>query len=192
MFLTSKLEVPTLNKIWSFLLLANSKKWVKSLQNFNFNFDRRKTLRKSTITFNSRIVDRHIEFPYCMLLFDKSNKQPAKLEAAVTWSKSNLNIINICEEMYHQFSGYVCNQCLSPLTLWVRTPLRRGVLDTTLCEKGCQWLVTGRWFSLGTPVSSTNLTDRHDITEISVESGVNHQQTNHNIYSVESIRVFIK
>jgi hypothetical protein len=103
MFLTSKLEVPTLNKIWSFLLLATSKKWVKSLQNFNFNFDRRKTLRKLTITFNSRIVDRHIEFPYCMLLFDKSNKQPAKLEAAVTWSKSNLNIINICEEKYHQF-----------------------------------------------------------------------------------------
>ena len=31
----------------------------------------------------------------------------------------------------------------------------RGVLDTTLCDKVCQWLATGRWFSLGTPVSST-------------------------------------
>ena len=30
---------------------------------------------------------------------------------------------------------------------------RRGVLDTTLCDKVCQWLATGRWFSLGTPVS---------------------------------------
>jgi hypothetical protein len=29
-----------------------------------------------------------------------------------------------------------------------------------------QWLATGRWFSPGTPVSSTNKTDRHDITEI--------------------------
>jgi hypothetical protein len=29
--------------------------------------------------------------------------------------------------------------------------------------------VTGRWFSLGTPVSSTNKTDRHDITEISLK-----------------------
>jgi len=28
--------------------------------------------------------------------------------------------------------------CLSPLTLWVRTPLRRGVLDTILCDKVCQ------------------------------------------------------
>jgi hypothetical protein len=29
-----------------------------------------------------------------------------------------------------------------------------------------QLFATGRWFSLGTPVSSTNKTDRHDITEI--------------------------
>jgi hypothetical protein len=27
-------------------------------------------------------------------------------------------------------------------------------------------IVTGRWFSPGAPVSSTNKTDRHDITEI--------------------------
>jgi hypothetical protein len=33
-------------------------------------------------------------------------------------------------------------------------------------DKICQWLVTGRWFSPCTPVSSTNKTDRHDITEI--------------------------
>ena len=26
----------------------------------------------------------------------------------------------------------------------------RGVLDTTLCDKVCQWLATGRWFSTGT------------------------------------------
>jgi hypothetical protein len=27
--------------------------------------------------------------------------------------------------------NYLCNRCLSPLTLWVRTPLSRGVLDTS-------------------------------------------------------------
>ena len=32
--------------------------------------------------------------------------------------------------------------------------------------KFCQWLAKGRWFSPGPPVSSTNKTDRHDITEI--------------------------
>jgi hypothetical protein len=62
--------------------------------------------------------------------------------------------------------NYLCNRCLSPLTFWVRIPLRWGVLDTTLCDKVCQWIATGRWFSLGTPVSSTNKTDRHDINEI--------------------------
>ena len=61
---------------------------------------------------------------------------------------------------------YLCNQCQSPLTLWVQILLRRGVLDTTLCDKVCQWFASGRWFSPGTQVSSTNKTDHHDITEI--------------------------
>jgi hypothetical protein len=37
---------------------------------------------------------------------------------------------------------------------------------TTLCDKVCQRLATGRRFSLGPPVSSTNSTDRHDMAEI--------------------------
>ena len=45
----------------------------------------------------------------------------------------------------------------------------RGVLDTTLCDKVCQWLAAGLWFSPGTPVSSTNKTDHHDIAEILVK-----------------------
>ena len=36
----------------------------------------------------------------------------------------------------------------------------------TLFDKVYQRLATGRWFFLDTPVSSTNTTDRHDITEI--------------------------
>ena len=51
-------------------------------------------------------------------------------------------------------------------TLWVRIPLRKGALDTTFCDKVYQWLATGQWFSPGTPVSSINKTDRHDIAEI--------------------------
>ena len=49
----------------------------------------------------------------------------------------------------------------------------RGVLDTTLCDKVCQWLVTGRWFSSGTPVSSTNKTNHHDITKILLKVALN-------------------
>ena len=62
--------------------------------------------------------------------------------------------------------NYVYNRCLSQLTLWVRIPLRRGVLDTVFCDKVCQWLAAGQWFSPGTSVSSTNKSDPHDITEI--------------------------
>ena len=39
---------------------------------------------------------------------------------------------------------YLCNQCLSPLTLWVWIPLR-CVLDTTLCDKVYQWHLAGQW-----------------------------------------------
>ena len=44
---------------------------------------------------------------------------------------------------------------LSPLKLWVWIPLILGVLDTTLCDKVCQLLASGRWISSGTPISST-------------------------------------
>jgi hypothetical protein len=76
--------------------------------------------------------------------------------------------------------NYLCNQCLSPRTLWVRTLLRRGVLDTTLCDKVCQWLAAGQWFSPGTAVSSTNKTDRQDITEILLKMALNTITITHN------------
>jgi hypothetical protein len=47
------------------------------------------------------------------------------------------------------------------------------VLDPTLFDKVCQWLVSGWWFSLGTPVSSNNKTDHHDITEILLKVALN-------------------
>jgi hypothetical protein len=68
--------------------------------------------------------------------------------------------------------NYLCNQYLLPLT-WVRILSRRGVLDTKLCNKVCQWLSAGTWFSPGALVSSTNKTDRHDITEILLKVALN-------------------
>ena len=48
--------------------------------------------------------------------------------------------------------------------LWVRISIRARC--TTLCDKVCQFLATGRWFYPGPPFSSTNKIDCHDITEI--------------------------
>ena len=45
--------------------------------------------------------------------------------------------------------------------------------DITLCDKVCQWIATGQWFSLGTLAASTNKTDRHDITEILMKVALN-------------------
>ena len=62
-----------------------------------------------------------------------------------------------------------------PITtkFWVRIPLMRSVLDSTVYDQVCQWLATGRWLSPGTPMSSPNNTDRHDITEILLKVALN-------------------
>ena len=72
---------------------------------------------------------------------------------------------------------YLCNQCLSPLKLWVRAHSGWDVLDTTLCDKVYQWLATGRLFSSGTPVSSTNKTwNPLQYNWNIIESGVKHNK----------------
>ena len=38
-------------------------------------------------------------------------------------------------------------------------------METTLCDKVCEWLATDRCFFPGTPASFTNKTDSNDITE---------------------------
>ena len=63
--------------------------------------------------------------------------------------------------VYHHYS---CE--FEPRSWW-------GVFDTKLCDKVCQWLALCRWFSPGTPVSSTNRPDRHDVTEILLDMALN-------------------
>ena len=66
-------------------------------------------------------------------------------------------------------------QSLSPI--WrVFTPVfvnhkEGGTRLAAASDKVCQLLAHGRWFSLGTPASSTTKTGRHDIAENIVESG---------------------
>ena len=69
--------------------------------------------------------------------------------------------------------NYLCNQFLSPQTLWVRILLMARCTRYNTSEKVCQWLATDQWFSLGTPVSFTNKTDRHNITDILLQVALN-------------------
>jgi len=41
--------------------------------------------------------------------------------------------------VWYWIYNYIYNQCLLLLKLWVQILLRRGELDTTLCDKVCQW-----------------------------------------------------
>ena len=84
------------------------------------------------------------------------------------------NIIKILVLLFKsQLPIYIClnlnlqlpMQSLSIITDVVSSNLIR-VRCTTLCDKVCQWLATALCFFPGPPVSSTNKTDRHDITEI--------------------------
>ena len=56
--------------------------------------------------------------------------------------------------------NYMCKRCISPLKLWVWILLMARCTQYNKCHAADQW------FSPGTKVSSTNKTDRHDITEI--------------------------
>ena len=64
--------------------------------------------------------------------------------------------------------NYLCNQCPSPLKLWVLT-----LFMARCTQYNIMWLATGQWFSPGTPVSSTNKTDGHDKTEILLKATFN-------------------
>ena len=99
--------------------------------------------------------------------------------------------------------NYIWNKCISPLKLWVRISIRRGVqnymkfvndlqqiggflrvlrfpppikLTATMWLKYC----CNRWFSSCPPVSSTNKTDCHDIDEILLKvASITIKQTYH-------------
>jgi hypothetical protein len=83
----------------------------------------------------------------------------------ISWANSNWCqvssscVVNVCAKF---FSGYLLS------ILW--KTLYSGVLahdEVYLIQhyinKVCPWLATGRWFTPGTPISSNNKTDRHDI-----------------------------
>jgi hypothetical protein len=78
--------------------------------------------------------------------------------------------------------NYLNNQCLSPLMLWVRISIRARC--TTLYDKVCRWLATGRCFFPGSPVSSTNNTDRHDIAEILLKVALNTIKPNSYLFNI--------
>jgi hypothetical protein len=72
-------------------------------------------------------------------------------------------------QAYHQYS--VGSHTLCKLQKRVHSTLNAS-------DKVFQLLAHGRWFSPGTPVSSTAKTGRHEIAEILLEVALKHQKSN--------------
>jgi len=76
------------------------------------------------------------------------------------------------------------NNSYKPITntAWVRArlcKLQKGCTRLAAAsDKVYQLLAHGRWFSPGTPASSTNKTGRHDIAEILLKVALKHQKSN--------------
>ena len=78
----------------------------------------------------------------------------------------------------------------SPSPIWrVFTPgfvnYKKGCTRlAAVSDKVYQLLAHGRWFSPGTPASSTTKTRRHDIAEILLKVALKHQKSNQSIGGV--------
>jgi hypothetical protein len=86
--------------------------------------------------------------------------------AAAWWFSLGTPVSFMNKTDCHDITEILLKVALATLTL---TP-RRGVLDTTLFDKVCQWLTAGWRFS---PVSSTNKTDHFAIAEILLKVALN-------------------
>ena len=63
---------------------------------------------------------------------------------------------------------------MQSMTITTKVVSSKHALDTILCNKVCQLLAAGMWFSPCTPVSSTHKTDHHGKTEIMLKVAFKH------------------
>jgi hypothetical protein len=113
------------------------------------------------VTKNKEPKQKHAKLIYCILFTWKRNKQLSDyllllIPYFAFWHIRTV-VVRFNEKKIQSFKNIYVFFILS----WIL--FRRGVLDTTVCDKACQWLAEGRRFS---PVSSTIKTDHHDIAEI--------------------------
>ena len=69
--------------------------------------------------------------------------------------------------------GFTATYAISAYHHWCcEFPISIRGRCTTLCDKVCQWLATGWWFSPDPSVSSTNKTDHHDMTDTTAQNHI--------------------
>ena len=103
------------------------------------------------------------------------------------WEGINFNRRSFQMSMYYRTFGPIYILKSSVLLAFL------SVLTDGPTVFGKSGLATGQWFSLGTPVSSTNKTDRHNIAEILLKVVINTiKQTKRNpyLYSKKTVKSY--
>jgi hypothetical protein len=91
------------------------------------------------------------------------------------WLNELVRWIQQLIQTYHQYGAWLCK-------------LQKGCTrPAAASDKVYQFLSHGRWFSPGTPASSTTKTGRHDIAEILLKVALNHQKSIKSNY----IRIYV-
>ena len=101
-----------------------------------------------------------LTWPYCY-----------ELQPKISWEPFTIRYV--LPSTFFIFQTYRIRAWLLYFSLSMNPILHLDIWYTTLCDKLCQWLVTGRLFSPGTTDSSINDTDRQDIAEILLKVALN-------------------
>ena len=130
-------------KIKSDLLFSNAE--------WNYNREREK----------SKYLDIISVLPTSTFIFDKFvDDAQTEVAGKIAGRRHILRTLHMVVGFTTTYGISAYHHCMM---LWKRISIRAR--HTTLCDKVCHWLATGRWISPGPPVSSINKTDRQDITE---------------------------
>jgi len=132
--------------------------WTQKTCKFLFNWDKAVKMLIFSTKKRKKKKGHHWFFPVDIILWQKCTFFRAFREHYLVSGRYGKGLVLICmyfhtfilimyEKMVPSWSrsygswiyNSLCKQYISPLTLWVRIPLRRGVLDTTLCDNVWQW-----------------------------------------------------
>jgi hypothetical protein len=92
--------------------------------------------------------------------------------------------------LHHQSHAGI--QLFSGAKMYTQKTITNYTCLVLLCDKVCQWHATGRLFSLGTPESSANKIDRHDIAEILLKVALSIINHKHVKFMMIHIIIYIK
>ena len=117
----------------------------RAVQNLYFSQCLYNTMNRQKGTF-------HI-YNYIFTLLSKYNKKTKSISFSIVYHCTSLWVcILMSENSTRSWSDCIVVQLIGQVAILIYVMV-------------FQWLVAGRWFSSGSPLSCTNKTDRHDITE---------------------------